>query len=57
MTAKCKDGIVHGIEHINGPYFRIGVLWHPERLNWLDEEEKRNLLLVKEFYKICQERK
>ncbi len=57
VTAKSRDGIVHAVEYIDGPYFRVGVLWHPERLNYLCEEEKRNLLLAKEFYKICSERK
>jgi putative glutamine amidotransferase len=57
ISAKSQEGLVHGIEYREGPYFRIGVLWHPERLNYLCEEEKKNLLLVKEFYKVCSERK
>ena len=57
VTAKSSEGIVHGIELTDGPYFWIGVLWHPERFNHLCEEEKKNLLLPKEFYKICLDRK
>ncbi len=53
MVARATDGIVEGIESMNGA-FALGVQFHPE---WLIDDDARMVRLFEEFVRASMERK
>jgi len=49
ISAKCKDGLVEGIEWVDQEQWLVGVLWHPENM-------EVDLKLFQEFILECKKR-